>query len=175
MDSNELLTILADLKKNRRIATEVTPLIDPLREQSYNLKLIFASASRTFGHNFGSKYDNGYTALCKTEEGEVEVSVMFPERTNSYVEKMEAGHTFDAEITLLDFDALYQRAILGCAAEELATIDDTPEADEAPEVEEMPAAEEKTMETSAMEEEVWGVDPHPKTPANSKFRAVAGA
>ena len=167
MDSAELLTTLADLKENRRIASEITALMDPLRGQEYNLKLIFASASRTFGNKFGSKYDNGYTALCKTTEGEVEISVMFPAGTNSAIEDMEPGHAFEAEVTLLDFDALYQRAILGCAAEKV-TLQEESVVDEEPK--EIPKA---TAAARDEEKDYLEVEPLPNAPTGRKTWPIA--
>lgn len=118
MSSAELLATLADLKANRRIPSEVKAAIDPFRGQNVTLKLHFASANRTFGNRFDSSYDDGYTVISKIEDHEIEVSVLFDPSANALIEALSPGETLEAWVTVLDFDDLYQRAILGHLPEE---------------------------------------------------------
>ena len=126
MGSAELLATLTDLKENRRMPAEIAEAIDPLRGQKFALELEFVSSSRTFGNRFDSSYDNGYTATCKAGETSLEISVIFGAKENSFVEDHKTGDTFSAEVTLLEFDALYQRAIFGHCMEKATTLQKEP-------------------------------------------------
>lgn len=148
MSSAELLATLNDLKVNRRIPAEIAAAIDPLRGQQFTLELTFGSSTRTFGNRFDSSYDNGYTATCKTVETDLEVSVLFPPSDNSTIEGRASGDIFETQVILLDFDGLYQRAILGCPIEEGAPPDEE-QGDEKPGEDESPVVEKEDR----MEEE----------------------
>lgn len=139
MNSAELLSMLNELKADRRMPTEIKAIIDPLRSQKYSIELIFVSATRTFGNRFDSSYDNGYTALCRIAEGDFEVSMMFPAVENETIAAREPGDVFDAQVALLDFDGLYQRAVLGHSIEDVVPLaaEHPEEKTEAPQTKEM--------------------------------------
>ena len=124
MSSAELLAILADLKTNRRISSEIAEVIEPLQGKSFALELVFSSSARTFGNRFDPAYDNGYTVTCRTADADIEVSVMFDPKDNPVVEARETDEDFKAQVTLLDYDSLYQRAILGQFIEKPESLDE---------------------------------------------------
>ena len=124
MSSAELLATLTDLKANRRIPSEVKSAIGPILVQHVTPQLLFASANRTFGNRFDSSYDDGYTVTFKIEDHEIEVSVLFDPSANALVEALSPGDTLKARVTVLDFEDLYQRAILGHMPEERGSLDE---------------------------------------------------
>ncbi len=97
------------------------------------MRLAFGSASRTFGNRFDPVYEQGYTVLCSPEGETVEVAVLLPPDENTRVDAFEPDQIFEATVTLLDFDTLYQRAVFGQAIKD--SVEAEPEEEASPEVE----------------------------------------
>jgi len=112
MNAEELLATLTDLKANRRSSSEVDSILSPFRDKSFRLQFSFGSSSRTFGNRFDKAFENGYTAIGKLA-GELEVAILFDPESNSLVEGLTPEESLTIEVSLLDFDGLYQRPILG--------------------------------------------------------------
>jgi hypothetical protein len=112
MNAEELLATLTDLKANRRSSSEVDSILSPFRDKSFRLQFSFDSSSRTFGSRFDKAFENGYTAIGKLA-GELEVAILFDPKSNSLVEGLTPEESLTIEVSLLDFDGLYQRPILG--------------------------------------------------------------
>ena len=112
MNAEELLATLTDLKANRRSSSEVDSILSPFRDKSFRLQFSFDSSSRTFGSRFDKAFKNGYTAIGKLE-GKLEVAILFDPESNSLVEGLTPEESLTIEVSLLDFDGLYQRPILG--------------------------------------------------------------
>ncbi|MBT7923648.1 MAG: hypothetical protein HN627_05255 [Opitutae bacterium] len=112
MNAEELLATLTDLKANRRSSSEVDSILSPFRDKSFRLQFSFGSSSRTFGNRFDKAFENGYTVIGKLA-GELEVAILFEPDSNTLVEGLTPGESLTFEVSLLDFDGLYQRPILG--------------------------------------------------------------
>jgi hypothetical protein len=112
MNAEELLATLTDLKANRRSSSEVDSILSPFRDKSFRLQFSFDSSSRTFGSRFDKAFENGYTAIGKLA-GKLEVAILFDPGSNSLVEGLTPEESLTIEVSLLDFDGLYQRPILG--------------------------------------------------------------
>ncbi len=112
-----MLGVLADLTENRRLSFEVAGLIKPFEGEAYTLSLSLVSVTNTLGNRFGSEYNDGSTLTCKLEGGNLEANVQTRPQEKSFVEGLVSGTTFDLRVTLLDFDALYQRPIFGSVPE----------------------------------------------------------
>jgi hypothetical protein len=112
MNAEELLAILTDLKANRRSSSEVDSVLSPFRDKSFRLQFSFDSSSRTFGSRFDKAFENGYTAIGRLA-GKLEVAILFDPGSNSLVEGLTPEESLTIEVSLLDFDGLYQRTILG--------------------------------------------------------------
>gem|GEM_PF-5313141 len=112
MNAEELLATLTDLKANRRSSSEVDSILSPFRDKSFRLQFSFDSSSRTFGSRFDKAFENGYTAIGKLK-GKLEVAILFAPESNSLVEGLTPEESLTIEVSLLDFDGLYQRPILG--------------------------------------------------------------
>ena len=106
------MATLTDLKANRRSSSEVDSILSPFRDKSFRLQFSFDSSSRTFGSRFDKAFENGYTAIGKLA-GELEVAILFDPESNSLVEGLTPEESLTIEVSLLDFDGLYQRPILG--------------------------------------------------------------
>jgi hypothetical protein len=112
MNAEELLATLTDLKANRRSSSEVDSILSPFRDKSFRLQFSFGSSSRTFGNRFDKAFENGYTVIGKLA-GKLEVAILFAPESNSLVEGLTPEESLTIEVSLLDFDGLYQRPILG--------------------------------------------------------------
>ena len=106
------MATLTDLKAHRRSSSEVDSILSPFRDKSFRLQFSFDSSSRTFGSRFDKAFENGYTAIGKLA-GELEVAILFDPESNSLVEGLTPEESLTIEVSLLDFDGLYQRPILG--------------------------------------------------------------
>ena len=113
MISRALLATLTNLKNNRFLLSEAKSALAPFIGKAATLHLAFVSASRTFGNPFDPAYDGGRTLICRLLGEEIEVTVLLGAEENDRVEGLDSNHTFEAKLTVLDFDALYQRAIFG--------------------------------------------------------------
>ena len=113
MISPALLATLTNLKNNRFLSSEAKSALAPFIGKAATLPLEFVSASRTFGNPFDPAYDGGRTLICRLLGEEIEVTVLLGSEENDRVEGLDSNHTFEAKLTVLDFDALYQRAIFG--------------------------------------------------------------
>ena len=113
MISPALLATLTDLRNNRLLSGEAKSALAPFIGKTFALPLAFVSASRTFGNPFDPVYDDGHTLVCRLEGEEIEVTVLLGTEENDLVDSLASNETFEAKLTVLDFDALYQRAIFG--------------------------------------------------------------
>ena len=113
MISPALLATLTNLKNNRFLSGEAKSALAPFIGKTATLPLAFVSASRTFGNPFDPAYDDGRTLICRLEGEEIEVTVLLGAEKNDRVDSLDSDETFEAKLTVLDFDALYQRVIFG--------------------------------------------------------------
>ena len=113
MTSPALHATLTNLKTNRLLSGEAKSALAPFLGKTFTLPLVFVSASRTFGNPFDPVYDDGHTLVCRLEGEEIEVTVLLGAEENDLVDSLASNETFEAKLTVLDFDALYQRAIFG--------------------------------------------------------------
>lgn len=133
MISPALLATLTNLKNNRFLSGEAKSALAPFIGKTATLPLAFVSASRTFGNPFDPAYDSGRTLICRLEGEEIEVTVLLGAEGNDRVDSLDSDETFEAKLTVLDFDALYQRAIFGqllapdAASEEQEEVTEEPE------------------------------------------------
>jgi hypothetical protein len=113
MISPALLATLTNLKNNRFLSGEAKSALAPFIGKTATLPLAFVSASRTFGNPFDPAYESGRTLICRVEGEEIEITVLLGAEENDRVDSLDSDETFEAKLTVLDFDALYQRAIFG--------------------------------------------------------------
>ena len=134
MISPALLATLTNLKNNRLLSGEAKSALAPFTGKTFTLPLAFVSASRTFGNPFDPVYDDGHTLICRIEGEEIEVTVLLGAEENDRIDSLASDETFEAKLTVLDFDPLYQRAIFGqllaqnAASEEQEEVTEEPEA-----------------------------------------------
>ena len=121
VSASELLETLADLKENRRLSFEIDGLIEPFVGKTYDLSLSLVSSGNTIGNRFGSEYNDGATLICQLGDGELEANLQMTAEENAFVEGLAAGAPFEIRVTLLDFDSLHQRAILGSLPDQAST------------------------------------------------------
>lgn len=111
--------------------------------------------------------------LCAPEGETVEIAVLLPPDENTRVDALEPDQIFEATVTLLDFDTLYQRAVLGQVIEESKEVEPEEEALESTSPEVPPEAD-PPVETSAPQpppkDEVQEQIPATKPPAPAATR-----
>ncbi|MFP6854267.1 MAG: hypothetical protein VB980_00680, partial [Opitutales bacterium] len=157
MSKSALLKVLADLKENRRLSSEVDEAIAPFVGKPFELSLSFVSSSRTIGNRFGPEYNDGVTLICALKADDLEITLQMTSAENAFFEGLVPGEFFESQVTLLDFDTLYQRAIFGSLPEV-----DTPEEEtSSDEAEEQPIVEEPLVVApiEAIEPEIEIVEP----------------
>ena len=108
-----LLAKLAEIKNARLLGPQADEALDPFIGKPFSLSLTFVSASRTFGHRFDAAYDDGQTLICKLGDEGLEASVLLVPEESDLVDSLVPDEAFEARLTVLDFDALYQRPVLG--------------------------------------------------------------
>ena len=152
-----MLEVLADLKENRQLSFEVDEAIAPFTGKSFALSLDLVSSGRTIGNRFGPEYNDGCTLICALEADDLEISLQMTPAETAFVEGLAPGESFESQVTLLDFDTLYQRGIFGSSPDQ-AKPEDEPSSVA---VEEQPVAEEPSVEppVEAIEPEVEVVEP----------------
>jgi hypothetical protein len=145
MTSPALLATLTNLKSNRLLSVEAKSALAPFIGKTCTLPLAFVSASRTFGNPFDPVYEDGHTLICRVEGEEIEVTVLLGAEENDRIDSLASDKPFEAKLTVLDFDPLYQRAIFGqlvahtAVSEERKEVTEEPQTQTSVEPESLPA------------------------------------
>ena len=126
MNSPMLLAKLAEIKNARLLGPQAAEALDPFIGKPFSLSLTFVSASRTFGHRFDAAYDDGQTLICKLGDEGLEASVLLVTEESDLVDSLDPDEAFEARLTVLDFDALYQRPIFGTIPEKTEAPEEPP-------------------------------------------------
>ena len=122
MNLSELKETLGRLKNTRMLSIEAQAALDPYRDQTLHLRVSFRSASQTHSTQLGSEYNGGYTVVGSIDGGDLGISVLLRPSENENVEALSEGQILEMPLGVLDYDALYQRAIFGQLAAEQASI-----------------------------------------------------
>ncbi len=118
MTQSSLLDALAKLKESRLLSSEVDALLDPFREDAFQLTCSFVSSTRSLGSQPDPAYSDGYTITCKVGAGETECSVLTLSLENAHIKDLRPGDEFELELKVLGFDSLYQRVLFGQVAKD---------------------------------------------------------
>ena len=92
-------------------------MLDPFREDTFQLTCSFVSSSRSLGSQPDSAYKDGYTIICKVGAGDTECSVQVFPSENARIESLSDGDDLELELKVLGFDSLYQRVLFGQVAD----------------------------------------------------------
>ena len=166
-----MLEVLTDLNENRRLSFEVGELIEPFEGKAYALSFSLVSSSNTLGNRFGSEYNGGSTLICKLEGGGLEANVQTTPGEQAVVDGLVPEATFEMQVTLLDFDALYQRPIFGSVPESEEPVEEAPTEEPVDEPVVVPPAEvvAETVESAEGKIEEPELVEEPETPAQATF------
>ena len=104
MSTDDLFDALSSLASERRLPKEIDAILDPFRDKTYALSLIFASASRTFANPYDPTYEGGQTILGRLVEGETEVTLLLHPDQGETIAALPPGDTYETTATLLAFD-----------------------------------------------------------------------
>jgi len=165
---SELMKTLKELTEKRLLSNEVEALFEPYKDVVFPLSLSFVSSERSFGSQKDVTYNEGYKVICNAENWDVEVTILFAPEDNTLVESYDSGQNFEADVSFIDYDSLYQRAIFGKLDSKL---------DLSEEEEVLPSQSEETVSPSSEEtvspsseesmipaEESSAIDPEIKAP-----------
>ena len=113
MGKKEFIESLKSLGEKRTLSTEAESTLSEFKGLNMRFELEFISYTKTFGSQFGSNYDGGYSVKCKAKDEGVELLVLFGTKSNERIESLNVGDRIDEEIKYLSFDHLYQNPIMG--------------------------------------------------------------
>ena len=113
MDKKEFIESLKSLDEKRTLSTEAESTLSQFKDLNMYFELEFISYTKTFGSQYGSNYDGGYSVKCKAKDEGVELLVLFGTKSNERIESLNVGDRIDEEIKYLGYDNLYQKPIMG--------------------------------------------------------------
>ena len=113
MDKKEFIESLKSLDEKRALSTEAESTLSRFKDLNMYFELEFVSYDKTFGSQYGSNYDGGYSVKCKAKDEGVELSVLFGTKSNERIESLNVGDRIDEEVKYLGYDNLYQKPIMG--------------------------------------------------------------
>ena len=113
MDKKEFIESLKSLEEKRALSTEAESTLSRFKDLNMYFELEFVSYDKTFGSQYGSNYDGGYSVKCKAKDEGVELLVLFGTKSNERIESLNVGDRIDEEIKYLGYDNLYQKPIMG--------------------------------------------------------------
>ena len=113
-----LIKTLKDLKENRRLSSECEVLVSPFVGKTIHLSFSFLESESTFASRLGDQYKDGKTVIAKLADTELECAILFPKTENDWVEGLAKEDEFQSKVTVLKFDVLYQRVVLGFCSDQ---------------------------------------------------------
>ena len=113
MNPKELVFLLNDIKKNRRLSGESTAMIKPFIGMYLSFTFIFERVSSTFSQKYGTQYDKGKTVVAKIINSELKCCVLFSPDQNDWLSTLSSGYKFTKEVLVLGLDNLHDRVIFG--------------------------------------------------------------
>lgn len=111
-EKSQLMNALKELSDKRLLTSEVESLFEPYKDAVLPLSLSFVSATKSFGAQKDEAFNDGYSVVCNTENWGIEICLLFSSEDNSLVESFKPEEEFESNVKFIDYDALYQRAIL---------------------------------------------------------------
>ena len=129
-DKKEIMSALRELKEKRLLSSEVDKLMEPYVGVTFDLRLDFVSASRSFGSQKDQLYNDGQKVLCTAEKWDVECDILFSPEDNDLVESLEVGQDFQVTVRFIEYDVLYQRVIFGKVGAELELLEEESDSNE---------------------------------------------
>ena len=91
MDKKEFIESLKSLDEKRTLSTEAESTLSQFKDLNMYFELEFISYTKTFGSQYGSNYDGGYSVKCKAKDEGVELSVLFGTKSNERIESLNVS------------------------------------------------------------------------------------
>jgi len=123
-DKKEIMSALRELKETRLLSSEVDKLMEPYVGATFDLRLDFVSAGRSFGSQKDPIYNDGQKVLCAAEKWDVECDILFTPDDNDLVGSLEVGQDFQVTVRFIEYDVLYQRVIFGKVGTEMELLEE---------------------------------------------------
>ena len=118
--NDDILIFLKKLTQRRLLGDELEKSLSPFKGAVLSLGLIFQSVSKCFGPQKDELYNEGYSLNCTAEESELELAVLFIKEDGEFVNSLQQGQEFEANVKFIGYDQLYSKPIFG-------KIDDEPQ------------------------------------------------
>jgi len=141
------MSALRELKETRILSSEVDKLMEPYVGATFDLRLDFVSAGRSFGRQKDPIYNDGQKVLCAAEKWDVECDILFTPDDNDLVESLEVGQDFQVTVRFIEYDVLYQRIIFGKVGTEMELLEEENDSNEDVSSDEVVVEESKVEET----------------------------
>lgn len=106
-----LIQALKRIKEDRMLGSAGAEALQRFVGDQFTAQFSFVSSTRTFSLRHDSSYNSGYTVTCKPEGEEIDVTVLFRPAEDKMVESLSADEVFESEVSFVEFDSLYQRAV----------------------------------------------------------------
>ena len=131
MDKKDFIESIKLANEKRGFSSEIEASLKSYEGLKMQFDLEFISSTKTFGSQYGSSYEGGYSVSCKDLDSGFEMVVVFGPNDNQKIESLSAGGEINEEVEYIGYDNLYQKPILGHSL----PISDNYEKDDKPEKE----------------------------------------
>ena len=162
-----LIKTLKDLKENRHLSSECEVLVSPFVGKAIHPSFSFLESGATFASRLGDQYKDGKTVIAKFADTELDCAILFPKTENDWVEGLAKEDEFQSKVTVLEFDNLYQRVVLGYASDQDARVDSIEEDMEEPDMTRSESSEPVEPAGQRVEESVVKVEKEETTPQST--------
>ena len=118
--NDDNLDFIKELTQRRLLGDELENALSPFKGTVLSLGLIFKSVTKCFGPQKDELYNEGYSLNCTAEESELELAGLFIKEDGEFVNSLQHGQEFEANVKFIGYDQLYSKPIFG-------KIDDEPQ------------------------------------------------
>ena len=88
------------------------------------MDLIFQSVTKCVGPQKDELYNEGYSLNCTVEESELDLAVLFIKEDDEFVNALQQGQGFEANVKFIGYDQLYSKPIFGKIDDEPQILED---------------------------------------------------
>lgn len=113
MDKKDFIESIKLANEKRGFSSEIESSLKSYKGLKMQFDLSFVSYTKTFGSQYGSNYEGGYSVTCKDLDSNSEMVVLFKAGDNQKIEALSVGGKLNEEVEYIGYDNLYQKPIMG--------------------------------------------------------------
>ncbi len=113
MDKKDFIESIRLANEKRGFSSEIESSLKGYKGLKMQFDLSFVSYTKTFGSQYGSNYEGGYSVTCKDLDSNFEMVVLFEAGDNQKIEALSVGGEINEEVEYIGYDNLYQKPIMG--------------------------------------------------------------